>query len=324
MSELISVALLTYNGERYLREMLDSIYAQTYGNFEVVASDDCSTDGTAKILEEYEKCYNLRYFSNPHNLGFVRNMERALSLCQGSYIALADYDDVWLPQHLETLYRHIGNNLLVHSDAIVIDGNNNILSPSATHCMGKLVEMNFVDYFITNNVTAPTCLFRAKLLEHAMPIPLTARFPDWWFALNAAKYGRIGYVNKPLTKYRIHGQNMAAAKQEDILNVRERTNRQGLSHRMLAFYEAIYCSFGDALSESEREFLDDLTLFHRDFLEHAISLRGFYVKAKYFSYYLNRERRIFPKRSLVTLLFLRGAATAFALLGDRARQKFKF
>ena len=80
---LISIPLATYNGERFLREQLDSIYAQSRCNIEVIASDDYSSDGTVAILEEYRQSHGLRYEVNGENLGFIRNFEKLLTCCGG-------------------------------------------------------------------------------------------------------------------------------------------------------------------------------------------------------------------------------------------------
>lgn len=80
---MISIALAAYNGEKFLRKQLDSIYAQTYKDIEVVACDDCSLDGTVSILKEYENKYGLRLYCNEKNLGYIKNFEKVISLCKG-------------------------------------------------------------------------------------------------------------------------------------------------------------------------------------------------------------------------------------------------
>ena len=93
---LISIALCTYNGERFVREQLDSLVNQTYKNIEIIAVDDHSSDQTFAILENYKsKFKNIRTFQNNANLGFRKNFEKALRECTGEYIALSDQDDVW-------------------------------------------------------------------------------------------------------------------------------------------------------------------------------------------------------------------------------------
>ena len=101
---MISIAMATYNGEKYLREQIDSILNQTIQDFELIVCDDCSTDTTWNILLEYQsqdkriKCYR-----NEENLGFKKNFEKAIKLCTGEYIALSDQDDIWLEEKVETM-----------------------------------------------------------------------------------------------------------------------------------------------------------------------------------------------------------------------------
>ena len=109
---MISIAMATYNGEKYLAEQLDSILAQTVQDFELIVCDDCSSDSTAEILSRYaEKDSRIKIFVNEKNLGFVKNFEKAVSLCSGEYIALSDQDDVWFAGHLEILLRNIKDKI---------------------------------------------------------------------------------------------------------------------------------------------------------------------------------------------------------------------
>ncbi len=116
---LVSVAIATWNGAKYLREQLETIYGQTGGipEIEVVASDDASTDGTVAILAEYALSRGLRYVVNPSRLGLVRNFERAISLCTGELIALADQDDLWKPHKLATLVENLGDFTLIYCNS---------------------------------------------------------------------------------------------------------------------------------------------------------------------------------------------------------------
>src|ERR1700744_3577317 len=95
---LISVALCTYNGEKYIKEQLDSIINQTYTCIEVIIVDDGSTDSTYDIISDYALRDNrIKCFKNETNLGFNKNFEKAVSLTSGEYIAISDQDDIWLP-----------------------------------------------------------------------------------------------------------------------------------------------------------------------------------------------------------------------------------
>ena len=107
MNKNISIAIATYNGARFLREQLDSLYTQTLLPDEIVVCDDASTDGTVDILKEYHDKYGLQFYVNEHSLGCNRNFFKAISLCHGDYICICDQDDIWLPNKIETVYRKI-------------------------------------------------------------------------------------------------------------------------------------------------------------------------------------------------------------------------
>ena len=126
MKATISVALCTYNGERFLSRQLTSIQQQTISPYELIVCDDCSTDSTIEIVRAFAAsvAFPVRITRNEHNLGFVANFERAIRLCRGDLIALCDQDDIWYPIRLErsleefTADPEVG---FVFSDADIID-----------------------------------------------------------------------------------------------------------------------------------------------------------------------------------------------------------
>lgn len=103
----LSIVLATYNGSRFLREQLDSIYFQTFQADEVLAIDDCSTDDTVDILEEYHKRHGLKYVINERNLRVNANFEKGVCMATGDYISLCDQDDVWFKEKNEILYNKL-------------------------------------------------------------------------------------------------------------------------------------------------------------------------------------------------------------------------
>jgi glycosyltransferase involved in cell wall biosynthesis len=124
--EQISVALCTYNGERFLARQLASIQQQTRTPDELVVCDDCSTDSTIEILKDFAASagFPVRIIRNEQNLGFVANFEQAIRLCQGDLIALCDQDDIWYPTRLERSQQEFAAHPeagLVFSDADVMD-----------------------------------------------------------------------------------------------------------------------------------------------------------------------------------------------------------
>jgi len=106
----VSVVMATYNGEKYLREQLDSIIQQTYPIHEIIIQDDCSTDGTITIIEAYIKKYPyVKLFSNDHNVGFNQNFKNAAMRATGDLVAISDQDDIWFPKKIELQVAAIAN-----------------------------------------------------------------------------------------------------------------------------------------------------------------------------------------------------------------------
>ena len=120
----ISVAMISYQGAKYIEEQLDTILVTLGEEDEVIVSDDGSTDGTREILLEYQKKdARVHMIDGPKN-GVKANVENALRACEGAYIFLADQDDVWMPEKVERVmaaFECNGVGLVVH-DAVVPDG----------------------------------------------------------------------------------------------------------------------------------------------------------------------------------------------------------
>lgn len=114
MHKLVSIVVCTFNGEKYLREQLDSLLAQTYPLYEIIIQDDGSTDDTWTIIEEYAAKFPrlIRGIKNSHNLGWNQNFYAAIMNTRGDYIACCDQDDYWMPDKIERQVREIGNKLL--------------------------------------------------------------------------------------------------------------------------------------------------------------------------------------------------------------------
>lgn len=211
-SPLISVAMCTYNGEKYLEKQIDSILAQSYENIELIIVDDCSRDGTAEILNRYQQQDpRIRVVFNSKNIGFIKNFERSLEECSGSLIALSDQDDIWLPDKIKVLAGEIADNLLVYSKVGLIDANDNPLPgqfPRVKRIDGQCA-LSLIPY---NSVTGHTCLLRRELLELAIPFPENLFSHDQWIAIAAAASGRLKASEHTLSLYRLHGGNTLVGK----------------------------------------------------------------------------------------------------------------
>lgn len=221
---MISIALATYNGSRFLREQLDSIQAQSMDDFEVVACDDCSTDETLQILEEYASIDSrFKVFSNKKNLGFKKNFEHILTLCKGEFIAFCDQDDIWEPNHLETLINNIENHDCIGANSLIIDENGEsqrktLLEYWPIHIMPEDAEQLFQHELYSNVIQGTASLIRASLVERTLPFPDCIKYHDYWFALIAGLNGKCKYIKDIVLKYRRHSNNASGYQEFSILN----------------------------------------------------------------------------------------------------------
>jgi glycosyltransferase involved in cell wall biosynthesis len=209
MNPLISVVLGTYNGEKYLREQIDSILCQTYTNIELVIGDDCSTDGTQAILKEFaDKNENVHVYLNETNLGLIWNFENAVKQAKGEYIAFADQDDIWLPEKIQLLVDNIGDNMLIYADSAYIDADGRPMGKKISDYRNLISGKNL--YALDSEsgiwVAAHAMMFRRELLDPALPFTRYINH-DGWLAYIAMLKGTILFFPETLVLYRQHGDN---------------------------------------------------------------------------------------------------------------------
>lgn len=101
LNDLVSVIMPSYNTAEYISQSIESVVSQTYGNWELIVVDDCSTDNTDEIIVKYLVDKRIRYFKNEKNNGAAISRNRALREARGRWIAFLDSDDLWLPEKLE-------------------------------------------------------------------------------------------------------------------------------------------------------------------------------------------------------------------------------
>ncbi|WP_051664028.1 glycosyltransferase family 2 protein [Dyadobacter crusticola] len=217
---LISIALCVYNGERFLREQLDSLINQSYERKEIIAVDDNSTDSSCEILFEYQQQYPfIHFYKNEVNIGYTKNFEKALHLCTGTYIALSDQDDIWHPDKLQCLLGEIANHQLIYHDSKFIDEGGLSLNKKMSDVINLYAGGKSEVFLLFNCVSGHSCLFKKELLKHILPLD-PAYFHDHWIAYVATNLGTIHCVRECLVSYRQHASNST-----DILNYRSIINK---------------------------------------------------------------------------------------------------
>ena len=217
MQETIDVLLATYNGEKYIKEQIDSILNQTYENIRLIISDDCSKDKTQEILKEYEKKDNrIELYIQEKNLGVVKNIEFLLKQVKNKYYMLSDQDDIWLPEKIEkSLETLLENNAdLVFGDLEVVNQDLKTMYPSFGDFMllnkkiHKYINSNMLNY-IYNCVTGCTILAKKETIQKILPLPKKSKYliHDHWIGLMTSIYGKVVYMPEKYIKYRQHGNN---------------------------------------------------------------------------------------------------------------------
>ncbi|MGZ3945742.1 MAG: glycosyltransferase family 2 protein [Mucilaginibacter sp.] len=206
---LISVALCTYNGAKYIDEQLKSIAGQSHKNIEVIIVDDVSSDGTFEIIRAWsEKDARIKCYRNDTNLGFNKNFEKAISLTTGDYIAISDQDDIWLPDKLQLLLDHIGSNWLIFSNSGYIGSDRQgMLLKAITQ------PLEYRGLLLRNYITGHTTMMTREFLNFVLPFPGKGYY-DWWMGLVAAYHHKITFYDKVLTHYRIHDESVIKEQQK--------------------------------------------------------------------------------------------------------------
>lgn len=222
----IFILLATYNGEKYLTELLDSLSSQTDSNWVLLVRDDGSTDQTVQKLQNFASAQpKMRLLADGlGRLGVTKSFEQLMRSAQtqgANFFAFCDQDDVWVPEKLARLRTAlIGDTqadesipALAYSDLVVV---NKALEP-ISHSFFKMNHSGDAwqapGYWLLSHNLVPGCamLGNRALIDRSLPFPDEAVFHDWWTFLCAASMGRVVAVEQPLILYRQHGLNTVGA-----------------------------------------------------------------------------------------------------------------
>lgn len=227
----IAVLLTTYNGQRYLSDLMESLLRQSYQGFDIYIHDDGSTDGTPGIIRSYsERHANIHVLDYPGGLGAKDNFFSLFERVDADYYMFCDEDDVWLPDKVEKTYRrmreeedlHPGRPLMVSCDAQVVDDRLRVIHPSFIRYSGFHPE--FLTSFAECGATtyAPGCTMMVNRRARQCMVRPTAHtlMHDAWIHLCVLKAGGVtSYVDEPLMLYRQHAGNTIGARDARQLTV---------------------------------------------------------------------------------------------------------
>ena len=263
----ISVAMTTFNGERYIKEQLDSILNQPVVVDEIIISDDGSVDQTVSIVQEYVKKsikIPITVLTNNQNHGISGNFSWAIRHANGDIIFVCGQDDVWKPEKVQKIadvfVHHTDAELVCHSLSFIdqnglplYDQRINSVINNTKYSLGEEFHANREQYFdaAASHVLfpGPAICISQELAEKALPIP-SGVSEDWWFPFCAVADDKAFYINLPLTKYRIHdstsrsvGMSATNHIKKVLKNVKTANNRSttylSFADRATAYLETI-------------------------------------------------------------------------------------
>ncbi len=202
---MISVCMTTYNGEKYVREQLDSILNQLSEEDELIISDDGSSDSTVSIINSFKDKRIILKQSNFKN--YSLNFENAIKDAQGDYIFLSDQDDVWVSNKVQLFLNELQNSDLVVSDVIIVDENLNVIHDS--HFKLYKVEKGFLINFSKTRYIGASMAFNRNVLSKVLPFPKRTNFCayDYWIAIISEFYFKVSLIRTPTMYYRRHNNN---------------------------------------------------------------------------------------------------------------------
>ncbi len=211
MNKLLSIVIISYNQEKYIQDSLLSALNQDYNNYEIIISDDCSTDNTWQIINEIVRnntntnSHNIMLNRNNENLGIVKNYQKALSLTTGEWIVGLAGDDIAKPNRLQ-----VTNEILQQSpnDIFAIGTGFDVIDEK-----GRYISKNI--YFKKNKISLPlfpgfASSIHRKTFSDFPAIKTNLQSEDILYTLRALELGKILLTNTSLVEHRIHSNNITS------------------------------------------------------------------------------------------------------------------
>jgi glycosyltransferase involved in cell wall biosynthesis len=221
---LVSIAVATYNGEKYLTEQLDCLLQQTYPEIEIVVVDDGSKDNTVAIVQQYCSKYpNITLLMNEQNSGVTKTFERAIQHCNGVFVALCDQDDIWELDKIAVMVAEINTEDAVYCNSLLVDSNNVSMGKDFKQVMNLRSYYSGAPFLLANCIPGHAMLIKKDFLLRCLPFPTHIYF-DRWISFCAASNNGVRYIDKQLVRYRQHETNVVGIRKLRKNNKRETAN----------------------------------------------------------------------------------------------------
>lgn len=206
--KMVSVALASYNGEKYIKQQLESVLINLNENDEVIISDDGSTDRTIEIIKSLNDS-RIKVFEGPQK-NINQNFANAIKHCSGDYIFLCDQDDVWYQNKVSTVLSAFQkyNCIAIAHDAVVVNSEGETIIKSFFEY--RRVRTGFVKNIIRNTYHGCCMAFKSELKEKLFPFPDSGCLHDQWIGLIAELNGKTMFLPEILMEYKRHGNNASS------------------------------------------------------------------------------------------------------------------
>lgn len=212
----ISVLLVTYNHESYIRQALNALFGQIFnGQIELVVADDKSTDATVSIIKEYENLdsrFTFKYLNNIRNLGITKNYQRGFQACTFEYVAVLEGDDYWispykLERQAEYLATHWQSDVCSVNYFVYEEGRANFTPRIPASDGYRLITAREL---IADNIVGnfSTCMYRRTALSRLPEEMFNIKSYDWITNIILAKTSLIGFLEEPMSVYRLHASGV--------------------------------------------------------------------------------------------------------------------
>lgn len=212
LSPKVSICCRTYNHEKFIGQAIESVLAQTFQDWELIISDDCSEDNTLEIIKQFQDP-RVKILTNQKNIGVISNLNKVISYAKGSYIAIFDGDDIYFPEKIQKQVTFLDNNPdygAVFSYIDFIGINNDIkamYTSQINNPSGSQPEMLSKFFYQGNFLAFPTEMFRREF-TFIFPESLIA-LGDCNFHINTLLKTKIKVLEEPLVKYRISDEQVS-------------------------------------------------------------------------------------------------------------------
>ena len=207
---MISVCVSSFNGEKFIKQQLDSILNQIGENDELIISDDSSDDKTIEIIKNF-KDPRIKLIENCRFRSPIFNIENALSRATGEYIFLSDQDDLWSENKVETTLSYLQEYSTVLSDCNLIDECGVQISPSFFKLNNS--KPGLIHNLIKSSYVGCCMAFNRKILDLALPFPKKIAMHDLWIGIISELFGKPVFIPDKLISYRRHSSNFSPTSQ---------------------------------------------------------------------------------------------------------------